>query len=84
MQIKLQHILPVFFEKDKAKNSQLWGQTLSFTKGENIHIIAPSGSGKTVFIHFLYGLRKDYTGKILYDENDILNFDAEKFSAWRQ
>ena len=84
MQIKLQNILPVFFEKDKAKNSQLWGQDLSFTKGEKIHIIAPSGSGKTVFIHFLYGLRKDYTGKILYNENDIFNFDAEKFSAWRQ
>lgn len=84
MQIILQNILPVFFEKDKAKNSQLWDQSLSFTKGEKIHIIAPSGSGKTVFIHFLYGLRKDYTGQILYDENDISNFNAETFSVWRQ
>ena len=84
MQITLQQILPIFFEKDKASNSQLWDQSLSFTKGEKIHIIAPSGSGKTVFIHFLYGLRNDYAGKILYNENDISNFDAEKFSSWRQ
>ena len=84
MQISLQQVVPVFLEEGKTASSQLWNQTLSFTKGENIHIIAPSGSGKTSFIHFLYGLRKDYTGKILYDDNDIKNFDAEKFSTWRQ
>ena len=84
MQISLQQVFPVFFENGKAAGSQLWNQSLSFNKGENIHIIAPSGSGKTSFIHFLYGLRNDYTGKILYDNNDIKNFDAEKFSTWRQ
>jgi ABC-type lipoprotein export system ATPase subunit len=84
MQISLQQVVPVFFEAGKADGSQLWNQTISFNKGENIHIIAPSGSGKTSFIHFLYGLRKDYSGKILYDNNDIKEFDAENFSAWRQ
>jgi len=67
MQISLQQVFPTFFENGKAAGSQLWNQSLSFNKGENIHIIAPSGSGKTSFIHFLYGLRNDYTGKILYD-----------------
>ena len=84
MQISLQQVVPVFLEEGETADSQLWNQTLSFIKGENIHIIAPSGSGKTSFIHFLYGLRNDYTGKILYDDNDIKNFDAEKFSTWRQ
>ena len=84
MQISLQQVVPVFFEAGKADGSQLWNQNISFNKGENIHIIAPSGSGKTSFIHFLYGLRKDYSGNILYDNNDIKNFDAEKFSTWRQ
>ncbi|MBC7626107.1 ATP-binding cassette domain-containing protein [Ferruginibacter sp.] len=84
MQIFLQQVVPDFFEIDKATDSQLWNQTLSFSTGENVHIVAPSGSGKTSFIHFLYGLRKDYSGKILYDNNDIKSFDAEKFSTWRQ
>ena len=84
MQISLQQVVPVFFEAGKAEGSQLWNQNISFNKGENIHIVAPSGSGKTSFIHFLYGLRKDYSGNILYDNNDIKNFDAEKFSSWRQ
>jgi putative ABC transport system ATP-binding protein len=84
MQILLDNVLPVFFEPDKVTNSQVWNKTITFSKGENIHIIAPSGSGKTSLIHFLYGLRNDYNGRISYDAADIKNFDAEKFSVWRQ
>ncbi len=84
MQIILQNVLPAFFEVNKVDNSQVWNKAILFNKGENIHIIAPSGSGKTSLIHFLYGLRNDYNGKISYDSNDIKNFDAEKFSIWRK
>jgi len=84
MQIFVDNILPVFFDRANTANSQVWNQSLSFTKGENIHIIAPSGSGKTSLVHFLYGIRKDYQGSIRYDMNDIKNFDAEKFAVWRQ
>ena len=34
--------------------------------------------------HFLYGLRNDYTGDILYSNENIRTFDAEKFSLWRK
>lgn len=84
MQLLLEKVLPVFMEATKITTSQVWNKSLSFNKGENIHIIAPSGSGKTSLIHFLYGLRKDYTGQIFYDSNEIKNFDAEKFSVWRR
>jgi len=84
MQILLQKILPVFFEDNKVEGSQVWNKAVVFNKGENIHIIAPSGSGKTSLIHFLYGLRKDYNGNISYDSHDIKNFDAEQFSTWRK
>ena len=84
MQILLENVLPVFFETNKAVTSQVWSKSLTFNKGENIHIIAPSGSGKTSLIHFLYGLRNDYQGNISYDSNNIKNFDAEKFSIWRK
>ena len=84
MQILLDNVLPVFFEPEKVTSSQVWNKKITLSKGENIHIIAPSGSGKTSLIHFLYGLRNDYNGRISYDEADIKNFDAEKFSVWRQ
>ena len=84
MQIQLQQVLPDFIEPEKIANSQIWNSTLIFNAGEKIQIVAPSGSGKTSLIHFLYGLRKDFTGSILYDNNSISNFDAEKFAAYRQ
>ncbi len=84
MQILLEKVKPVFIEAIKTADSQVWNKTLSFNKGENIHIIAPSGSGKTSLIHFLYGLRNDYGGRISYDSDDIKDFNAEKFSGWRQ
>jgi putative ABC transport system ATP-binding protein len=64
MQIKLQQVSPVFLEKEKITSSEVWNRELSFTKGEKIQLVAPSGRGKTSFIHFLYGLRKDYAGHI--------------------
>ena len=84
MQIKLQQVIPVFIEKEKTDHSKLWGQDIVFDKSSNVQIIAPSGSGKTSLVHFLYGLRKDYSGTILYDRDDIRDFDAERFSGWRQ
>ncbi|MEO6547255.1 MAG: ATP-binding cassette domain-containing protein [Ferruginibacter sp.] len=84
MQILLEKILPAFFKDGEVTASQVWNKPISLQKRENVHIIAPSGSGKTTLIHFLYGLRNDYKGSIYYDANNIKEFDAERFSQWRQ
>jgi putative ABC transport system ATP-binding protein len=84
MQIQLQQVLPTFIEEEKIARSQIWNSSVVFNTGENIQIVAPSGSGKTSLIHFLYGLRKDFTGSILYDNNSISSFNAEKFANYRQ
>lgn len=84
MQIQLQQVTPVFIEEEKIAGSSLWNKPVVFNKGERIEIVAPSGSGKTSLIHFLYGMRKDYSGHILYDTADIAGFDAEQFSTCRQ
>jgi ABC-type lipoprotein export system ATPase subunit len=64
MQITLEKIVPSFFTKENYASSEVWGNSVIFNKGEHVHIVAPSGSGKTSLIHFLYGLRNDYTGNI--------------------
>src|SRR5881394_259392 len=84
MQIQLQQLVPTFIEAEKVSNSGVWNSDLIFNTGEKVHIVAPSGSGKTSLIHFLYGLRNDYTGDILYGTENIKAFDAEKFSLWRK
>ena len=84
MQILLQEITPAYFDKDQVTGSEIWGKTVVFNKGEHVHIVAPSGSGKTSLIHFIYGLRKDYTGIISYQNENIKDFSLEKFSTFRQ
>lgn len=84
MTIALQKILPAFFNEQQNIRSDVWKQQVVFNKAEHVHIVAPSGSGKTSLIHFLYGLRKDYEGSILYNNVNIRDFEAEKFAWWRQ
>lgn len=84
MQIELRNVIPENIEKESRKNSQLWTRNISIIKGEHLHIVAPSGSGKTSLIHFIYGLRKDYSGDILYDNVNIKKLSTESFSSFRQ
>ena len=84
MQINLQEVVPDYIEKENIPGSQIWGKSISIEKGEHLHIVAPSGKGKTSLMHFIYGLRKDYTGSISYDDIDIRKLSPESFSSFRQ
>lgn len=83
MPLELQKILPTYFEAERATRSEIWGQSLEFKKGEYIKIVAPSGSGKTSLMHFLYGMRNDYNGSIQYDGKDIAKFTREELATIR-
>ncbi|MEO9004342.1 MAG: ATP-binding cassette domain-containing protein [Ginsengibacter sp.] len=84
MEIHLRKIKPEYFTLSGKEVSQVWQHDISIIKGEHLQIVAPSGSGKTSLIHFIYGLRKDYSGTILYDNVNIKKFSTEDFSAFRQ
>lgn len=71
MEISLNNIVPTFLEKEKTDHSEVWKKIISFEEGQKIEIIAPSGSGKTSLIHFLYGMRKDYSGTLLFDNKSM-------------
>lgn len=84
MQIALQKIRPLFFNEQSVAGSQIWLQQVLFVKGQHTHIVAPSGSGKTSLVHFMYGVKNEYVGDIFYNNESIKNFTANQFSAWRQ
>ena len=84
MQIQLRHLKPYYIEEKNWSASQVWKQNIVINKEEHLHIVAPSGSGKTSLMHFIYGLRKDYSGSIFYDDKDIKTFSTERFSSFRQ
>lgn len=84
MYLAIKDLLPTYFEKGRKERSEIWGRELRFDKGEFIKIVAPSGSGKTSLIHFLYGLRNEYTGTICYNQHSLKEFTAEEFAAQRK
>lgn len=81
MQFVLKDVVPKHIS---IKDSEVWNRDLTIDKGEHIHIVAPSGSGKTTLIHFLYGLRNDYTGKIYFEKKDLAGFSSEDIADLRQ
>ena len=84
MTIRLNSVAPDYIPKENWENSQVWKKNITVHKGEHLHIVAPSGSGKTSLVHFIYGLRKDYSGSIYYDNEDLKKLSVESFSMYRQ
>ena len=84
MSLKLENLLPGYFEKERTTGSEVWGKHLNFSPGEYINIVAPSGSGKTSLIHFLYGLRSNYLGSIQYNDKSLTGFNGEDYAHLRK
>ena len=84
MEIRLKKILPTYFDAGVTERSEIWGKDISFNKGEFVKIVAPSGSGKTSLVHFLYGLRNEYFGDIQFNEKVTRNFSILDYTGFRQ
>lgn len=85
MTISFYEVVPIpLKEKILKQVSDIWNKSVVFTSGEWVKIKAPSGSGKTTFIHSLYKLRTDYTGSIKWNDQVITNIDTEDLAVFRQ
>lgn len=67
-----------------SASSEVWGTTLELHRGEACQIVAPSGRGKSTFLHILYGLRDDYSGTVRIDERDVADFHRDTWAEIRQ
>ncbi len=83
MPILLKNIVPKYLEKGKIERSQIWQHEHTFKEGEKLQIVAPSGSGKTSLVHFLYGMRKDFEGTLFYNNKDMRTFSAAEWAFKR-
>lgn len=84
MQLQIKELLPTYFPETRKQTSEIWGKDLVFDKGDFIKIVAPSGSGKTSLMHFLYGIRHEYNGGVLYEGRDTKYFKVEDFACYRK
>ena len=85
MQVQLNHFVPEPLADTLSGASDIWMQSNLDIAPEKLNIVvSPSGKGKTSLISSIYGLRKDYHGRIFLDGRDIERFRPEEWASIRQ
>jgi len=85
MQIELKQIVPIpLKEKFSKRGSDIWNKHVQLSKGERVKIKAPSGTGKTTFVHIIYKMRPDYEGAVLWNNHDLRTIAGNELAQLRQ
>lgn len=84
--IRLLDLLPAPFEdcRENHSDGDVWLTDVSFTSGHRYMVDAPSGTGKSSLCSFIYGLRTDYLGQIMFDGTDIRDLGPEDWGLIRR
>lgn len=84
MIIKLNNYIPSPLLECYDGNSDVWKkQSLLLNKSKSTLITSTSGKGKSSLISSVYGLRKDYSGEVYLNENNIKNLTPKNWSQIR-
>ncbi|QCE41858.1 ATP-binding cassette domain-containing protein [Psychroserpens sp. NJDZ02] len=81
VQITIQNIIPNFFT---PASSEVWSKNFELLPNSKYLIKAVSGSGKSSFFNFLYGLNNRYSGSILFDKTTIASFTEDDWTSIRR
>ena len=71
MLIELNQVIPEPIPEEMIERSEVWGTQLKIEPQTFNLISAHSGKGKSTLLHLLYGLRKDFTGEVIIDGENI-------------
>lgn len=82
--IELNKIVPHVFSVKENLVSEVWDNEIKLEKGQSYLIEAASGTGKSSLCSFIYGYRKDYEGKISFDDADIKSLTNAGWTEIRQ
>lgn len=84
MQLQLENIIPEPLKSRMGTQySDIWAKQQKIEPGEKIFFQAPSGKGKSTFMHILYGLRNDYEGSAIWDQKDTKKNNDENWAELR-
>ncbi len=81
--IKIKDLKKSFIQNDGSVLVVLDGVNLEVSKGDFIAITGASGSGKSTLLHLLGGLDKTDKGEILFNNENIFNYNVKKMSFYR-
>ena len=82
--ITLTDTLPRVFADVSIPDSEVWRRDVTFRRGKNYVIEAPSGTGKSSLCAYIYGNRRDYLGHIAFDGQDISSIRPDRWQLLRR
>lgn len=83
-EIKLQGLLPRVFVREELPYSEVWRRTVSFRRGGRYLVESASGGGKSSLAAFILGARRDYEGKIVFDDLDASSLSIADWQEIRR
>jgi ABC-type lipoprotein export system ATPase subunit len=85
MTIRFEKMIPLPLLEQDVSGSEVWdADSVEFEQGKSYIVEAPSGRGKTSLLSVIYGIRKDYRGKVFLDEKAISEFTWKDWSELRK
>lgn len=81
MKVNIKNVIPNYFT---PASSEVWSNNFELNPNSSYLIKAVSGSGKSSFLNFLFGLNNNYSGSILYDDLAISSFSEAQWTSIRQ
>ncbi len=83
--IVLKNVSPQVFKGQDLSSSEIWqSDEVTLSQGKSYLIASLSGAGKSSLCAYLYGQRKDYSGTIAFNKQDIRSLSKQDWLLTRQ
>ncbi len=82
--IRLLSLLPQSFFLQKNLKSEVWQQDITLEKGQLYLVEADSGKGKSTLCSYILGYRHDYSGQLLFDDDDARGLSVSQWVDLRR
>lgn len=84
MKLEMLNIIPKPLENETFSKDSIWGNSICLNHGQKVILNASSGKGKSTFSSIVYGIRNDYSGKLLYNGIDAFNLSKDYWTNYRK
>jgi putative ABC transport system ATP-binding protein len=83
MQLELKSVCPLPMKDLEFSEKSLWRRDITIASGKNHIIYAPSGTGKTSLMAFIFGMRRDFEGEIFLEGRNVKNITLSQWAEIR-
>lgn len=84
MLIRFDNVTPAPLAGVTDFTTDIWGKDRTFEAGKRYNLIAPSGKGKTTFMHLICGLRDDFSGSVTIGSSDSRTIRPHQWAQLRK